>query len=174
MSHSCSGVFLVLKFVLWSCTDTEIKKSIFWGEKAHFLPQFWCCRGIPEFPCLPRDLRSCLDVACSGTPTLDSLFYEMHKMSITTRSIPVSNRKHRQVKKVFFSMKSMICISRNSSAVKVLKSLFLINSQSSLHLHTGCLPSWLSYSLIASYWKWVMTLLSFTSLTFSHDLLTSN
>lgn len=140
-------------------------------KRTHFLPKFWCSRRVPELPYLPRDLQSCLDVAYSGTP---KPIYQMCKMSISTRSIPVSKRNHCQIKKSIFSMKSVICISRNSSAVKVLKSLDLFNSQPSLHLHTGCLPSWLSYFLIASYWKWVMTLLSFTSLIFSHDLLTSN
>lgn len=129
---------MVLKFVSCSCTDAEITKSTFFGEKKNiFLQNFDVAEESPRFHIPHRDLQSCM----FRDTKLASLIYQMCKMSISIRSIPVSNRKHCQAKKVLFIMKSRICLSRNSSAVKVLKSSDLFNSQPSSHLHTGCFPS---------------------------------
>lgn len=147
-------------------------KILIWGKRRHI---FFLNFDVPEE-----------SLSCHISPEISKVAWMLHiqgHLNLSTKCVKCQYPQGvfqspteitARLKKSIFSMKSVICISRNSSAVKVLKSLDLFNSQPSLHLHTGCLPSWLSYFLIASYWKWVMTLLSFTSLIFSHDLPTSN
>ena len=105
-------------------------------------------------------LGSCLDVACSGTQKIASVIFLICKIPVNIHEEYFSlHQKALPGKKVSFSMKSVVCVSRNSSTVKLLNSSELFSKQPSFHVHTGCLLSRLSYFLIASYWKWVMTLL---------------
>lgn len=152
--------FSVLTFVLCSCTDAEFTKSPFlakeaFSSKALILKNPQAATVSPEIY-----LGSCLDVAFSGTQKLASVIFLICKIPVNIHEEYFSlHQKALPGKKVPFSMKSVVCISRNNSVVKLLNSSDLFSKQPSLRLHTGCLFSWLSYFSIASYWKWVMTLL---------------
>lgn len=161
VSCSCPGVFSVLTFLLCSCTDAEFTKSLFLAEGA-FSSKALLLLKNPQAPTVFPEiyLGSCLDVACSRTQKLASVIFLICKIPVNIHEDYFSlYQKALPGKKVPFNMKTVVCISRNSLAVKLLNSSDLFSKQPSLHLHTVCLLSWLSYFLIALYRKWVMTLL---------------
>lgn len=126
--HSCPGVFSVFTFMIQHrCRIYKIT--------------IVCERGIffcsPKLPLCPQ--RFALEVAwlshVEGNKNFLVLFFSFVKYREDYFSL---HQKALPGKKVPFSMKSVGCISRYSSAVKLLNSSQLFCNQPSLHLHAGC------------------------------------